>query len=66
MADENPANDDLISEIVKSLHSNPEADQALVQLLAEHILNLDAPNAAVDGVASLIEKLALERAELGT
>ena len=51
MADENSTNDDLISEIVKSLRANPEADQALVEALVEHILKLDAADTAVDGAA---------------
>ena len=65
MADENSTNDDLISEIVKSLRANPEADQALVEVLVEHILKLDAADTAVDGAAVVIEELALERGELG-
>ena len=65
MADENPTNDDLISEIVKSLRASPEADQVLVELLTEHILKLDAADPAVDGAAVVIEELALERGELG-
>ena len=65
MADENPTNDDLISEIVKSLRASPEADQVLVELLTEHILKLDAADTAVDGAAVVIEELALERGELG-
>ena len=64
MTYENTINDNLIAEIVKSLRDNPEADQALVEILAEHILKIDTVNTAVDDAMDVIDKLALERGEL--
>ena len=61
MADDNTTNDNLISEILKSLRDHPDADQALVEILAEHIVKIDTANTAVDDAADVIEKLALER-----
>ena len=59
MADDNTTNDNLISEILKSLRDHPDADQALVEILAEHIVKIDTANTAVDDAADVIEKLAL-------
>ena len=66
MDDETVTNDNLITEIVRSLRDNPEADQTLIEILAEHILKIDAANTAVDDAAGVVEKLALERGELNT
>ena len=66
MVDETATNDNLITEIVRSLRCNPEADQTLVEILAEHILKSDAANSAVDDATGAVEKLALERGELNT
>ena len=66
MVDETVTNDNLITEIVRSLRDKPEADQTLVEILAEHILKIDPANTAVDDAAGAVEKLALERGELNT
>ena len=66
MVDETVTNDNLITEIVRSLRDNPEADQTLIEILAEHILKIDAANTAADDAAGAVEKLALERGELNT
>ena len=66
MSDETVTNDSLITEIVRSLHDNTEADQTLIEILAEHILKIGAANTAVDDAADAVEKLALERGELNT
>ena len=61
MTDETITNDDLIASIVKSLQDNPGSDQALVGILAEHVLKIDFGNSAVDDAATAIERLARER-----
>ena len=66
MVDETVTNDNLITKIVRSLRDNPIADQTLVEILAEHILKIDAANTAADDATDAIEKLALERGELNT
>ena len=66
MVDETVTNENLIANIAKSLRDDPEADQTLVEILAEHILKIDSPNTAVDDAAGAVEKLALERGELNT
>ena len=66
MVDETVTNDNLIAEIVRSLRDNPGADQTLVEILAEHILKIDAANTAVDDATGAVEKLTLERGELNT
>ena len=63
MADENISNDDLVTKIVRSLRDNPEADQTLIEILAEHLLKIDTANTAIDDATNSIEKLALERVE---
>ncbi len=64
MADDNLTNDNLITEIVKSLRDSPEADRALVEILAAHILRIDTASTAVDDAAVVIKNLALERGGL--
>ena len=59
-------NEDLITEILRSIRDNPEADQILVAILAEHILTIDTATTAVDDAAGAIERLALERGEVNT
>ena len=66
MASENINNEDLITEILRSIRDNPEADQTLVEILADHILKIDTANTAIDDAAGAIERLALERGELNT
>ncbi len=66
MSDGNSSNDDLVTEIVRSLRGNPEADQALIEILAEHILKTDPVDTAVDDAFSSIDNLALERGETNT
>ena len=66
MVDETVTNDNLITKIVRSLRDNPIADQTLVEILAEHILKIDAANTAADDATDAVEKLALERGELNT
>ena len=66
MVDETVTNNNLITKIVRSLHDNPIADQTLVEILAEHILKIDAANTAADDATGAVEKLALERGELNT
>ena len=66
MVDETVTNENLIENIARSLRDNPEVDQTLVEILAEHILKIDTANTAVDDAAGAVEKLALERGELNT
>ena len=66
MASENITNEDLITEILRSIRDNPEVDQTLVEILADHILKIDTANIAIDDAAGAIERLALERGELNT
>ena len=66
MASENITNENLITEIVRSIRDNPEADQTLVEILAKHILKIDTTKTAVDDAAGAIERLALERGGLNT
>ncbi len=61
MAQDDITNTDLITVIVKSLRDQPDTDQALVEILAEHIVNIDQADTAVDNAADVIVKLALER-----
>ena len=61
MDDDNTTNHNLITEIVKALREHPDADQGLVEILAEHIVKLDTTNTAVDDAADAIGKLALEQ-----
>ena len=63
MDDNATTNGDLISKIVKSLREQSDADQDLVEILAEHIVRIDAAKSAVEGAAEAIEKLALKRGE---
>ena len=63
MAYDKTTNAHLITDIVRSLRDNPEADQALIEILAEHLLKISTTNTAVDDAAGAIEKLALERGE---
>ena len=61
MAQDDITNTDLIAVIIKSLRDHPDTDQALVEILAEHIVNIDQADTAVDNAADVIVKLALKR-----
>ena len=61
MAQDDLTNTDLITVIVKPLRDHPDTDQALVEILAEHMVNIDQVDTAVDDAADVIVKLALER-----
>ena len=61
MAQDDLTNTDLITVIVKSPRDHPDTDQALVEILAEHMVNIDQVDTAVDDAADVIVKLALER-----
>ena len=64
MGDDSTTNDDLISEIVQLLRDKTDADQALIEILAEHIVKIDTADTAVDDAVSAIEELAVKRGEL--
>ena len=66
MADDNTTNDNLISEILKSLRDHPDADQALVEILAEHIVKIDTANTAVDDAAGRYRKIGPRAGELNS
>ena len=64
MGDDSTTNDNLISEIVQLLRDKTDADQALIEILAEHIVKIDTADTAVDDAVKAIEKLAVKRGEL--
>ena len=63
MNDGNPTNDKFVADITDSLRNDPDADNFLIDILADHILKIDPANNAVADAANLIEKLARERGE---
>ena len=64
MGDDSTTKDNLISEIVQLLRDKTDADQALIEILAEHIVKIDTADTAVDDAVKAIEKLAVKRGEL--
>ena len=64
MGDDSTTNDNLISEIVQLLRDKTDADQALIEILAEHIVKIDTADTAVDDAVEAIEELAVKRGEL--
>ena len=64
MGNDSTSNDNLISEIVELLSASTDADQSVVEILAEHIVKIDMADTAVDDAAVAIEQLALKRGEL--
>ena len=64
MGDDSTTNDNLISEIVQLLRDNTDADQALLEILAEHIVKIDTADTAVDNAVEAIEALAVKRGAL--
>ena len=64
MGDDSTTKDNLISEIVQLLRDKTDADQALIEILAEHIVKIDTAGTAVDDAVKAIEKLAVKRGEL--
>ena len=64
MGDDSTTNDNLISEIVQLLCDKTDADQALIKILAEHIVKIDTADTAVDDAGEAIEELAVKRGEL--
>ena len=64
MGNDSTSNDNLISEIVELLRASTDADQSVVEILAEHIVKIDMADTAVDDAAVAIEQLALKRGEL--